>query len=176
MSYAKGPGRTDHFQTPPHAIDPIVSYLKREWRLWEPACGAGSMVTTLQSHGFCVIGTDIMTGHDFTQFDLFAPAQPEFDCIVTNPPYSIKDHVLERCYAIRKPFALLLPITALEGQRRQALYRKHGVEVVFMDKRINYRPPSGKGGGAWFSSIWVTHGLGIGAQMTFWQQEKRRQS
>jgi len=45
-----------------------------------------------------------------------------YDCIITNPPYSIKDRFLTRCYELKKPFALLMPLTALEGKYRQQLY------------------------------------------------------
>jgi hypothetical protein len=38
---------------------------------------------------------------------------------------------LRRCCESGKPFALLLPLTALEGQKRHELYRRYGLEVIF---------------------------------------------
>lgn len=161
---AKG---SDHFQTPPQALCPLLPYLRQEWRIWEPSCGAGSMVRALRGHGRAVIGTDVMDGVDFVEDGLFAAEIPDFDCILTNPPYSIKDRYLERCYHLGKPFALLLPITALGGGKRQKLYAKHGIEIILLGGRINFLTPSGQGGGSWFEVAWFTHGLNIGAQLTF---------
>lgn len=39
----------------------------------------------------------------------------EFDYLITNPPYSIKDKIIERCIDLGKPSVLLLPIDTLGG-------------------------------------------------------------
>jgi len=91
----------------------------------------------------------------------------EFDCIVTNPPYSLKNEFLERCYELKKPFALLLPLTALETRRRQRLFKEYGVEIVVLPKRINFETPSGRGSGSWFAVGWFTNWLNIGKQLVF---------
>ena len=38
-----------------------------------------------------------------------------YDGVITNPPYSLKDKFIEHCYELDKPFALLLPVTAIQG-------------------------------------------------------------
>jgi hypothetical protein len=50
--------------------------------------------------------------------------------------FSIKDRFLARFYALGKPFALLLPLTALEGTVRQKYYRAYGVQLLFLPKRV----------------------------------------
>ena len=163
MRPPQSPGSPDCFQTPPIALEPLYPHLKKEWIIWEPACGTGQLSTALAKRGFTVRGTDIIGGFDFLTFE------PEhFDCIVTNPPYSLKEEFLKRCYALGKPFALLLPLTALEGQERQPLFEKHGVEIIIFDKRINFVTPEGKqASGSWFMTAWFTWGLNIGKQLTF---------
>ena len=42
-----------------------------------------------------------------------------FDMIITNPPYSLKDEFIKKCYEWNKPFCLLLPITAFERKARK---------------------------------------------------------
>jgi hypothetical protein len=158
-------GRPDDFQTPAVALRPLLPYLKRSWRILEPACGKGNLVRALQAEGFpCVVGTDILMGADY---DFLSLRKALLDCTITNPPYSLKDEFLAKCYELGKPFALLLPLTALEGKRRQALYRAHGLELILMDRRINFETPSGKQGGSWFASAWFTWGLRIGRGLTF---------
>jgi hypothetical protein len=115
------------------------------------------------SGGHTVIATDILTGQDF----LTMPAPPGVDCIVTNPPYKYKQQFLERAYAHGKPFALLLPLTTFETAKRQALFKKHGLEVILFDKRINFTTPSGQGSGSWFATAWFTWGLHLPEILNF---------
>lgn len=153
--------KANDFQTPPVALKPLLPYLKKEWVIWECACGKGSLSLTLFNAGYKVIGSDIAFGDDFLIW------QPEhFDCIVTNPPYSLKDQFLKRCYLLGKPFALLMPLTTLEGKRQHWL-EKYGIEVILLDKRLNFETPSGKGSGSWFATAWFTNWLSIGRQLTF---------
>ncbi len=151
----------DDFQTPSSALAPLLPHLKKEWKIWEPAMGEGRLVAGLRKHGYQVEGTDILTGDDFLV------TEHECNPIVTNPPFSLKLEFLERCYALGKPFALLLPLTALEGVQRQNLYRQHGVEIVLLPKRINFVTPHKRKSSSWFSTAWFTHGLNIGQQLTF---------
>ena len=157
---------SNDFQTPVEALNPLLPYLKKDHLIWECACGKGNLVKALNGKGFSTVGTDILTGDDFLKW------QPEkFDCIITNPPYSIKQQFLERCYELKKPFALLLPLTTFETKKRQELFKKHGVEIIFFPKRLNFETPSGKGSGSWFATAWFTNWLGIGKELNFSQTE-----
>jgi len=160
----KSAGRSDIFQTPPHGVRYITPFIPKHWVIWENACGEGQIVQTLKEDGYQVVGTDIMHGFDFLS-PLCTPGI-EFDCILTNPPYSVKDDWLERCFDIGKPFALLLPITALGEQTRVAMYKKHGIQVVLPPERINFGTPSGEGSGSWFYAAWFCHGLDLPSQIT----------
>jgi len=152
----------DDFQTPSIALKTLLPYLNKDWLIWECAEGKGNLTKAFEEGGFEVIGTDIRNGKDFMIY------QPnEFDCIITNPPYSIKQKFLERAYSLHKPFAFLLPLTTFETAKRQKLFKKYGLEVIFLDKRINFETPSGKGSGAWFAVAWFTNGLKIGKELNF---------
>ena len=59
----------------------------------------------------------------------------DFDCIVSNPPFSCKDKILERLYTIGKPFAILLPQNSLQSLGRTKLFMKYGLEYLGFDKR-----------------------------------------
>jgi hypothetical protein len=146
-------GKTsDLFQTDPAALEPLLPFLRPFKRIWEPAAGMGFLARSLEFEGHEVVLTDIDRGFDFLEIEA-----RECDAIVTNPPYSIKDAWIDRCYDIGKPFALLLPYMALEGNRRQALYRRYGVDLLFLPRRVVFITPSGKKGGAWFPTAWFTY-------------------
>ena len=158
----------DDFQTPPEALEPLYPYLKKEWVIWEPATGKGNLAKALREwrdwpHG--VIESDILFSQDFLTWQ---PKREHWDCIITNPPFSLKQQFLERCYALGKPFALLLPLTTFETAKRQKLFRENGVEVIFFPKRINFETPNKVAhSSAWFATAWFTHGLKIGKELTF---------
>jgi len=160
----------DDYQTPPIALRPLLRHLKRDWVIWECAEGRGNLTRALREAGYEVIGSDILTGQDFLTW------QPErFDCIVTNPPYSLKQKFLVRAYHLGKPFAFLLPLTTLETRVRQEVFRRYGVEIILFDKRIDFEVPSQKESKSWFATAWFTNWLGIGQQLTFAKLRDGRQ-
>jgi hypothetical protein len=155
-------GSSNDFQTPERALKPLLPFLNKDWLIWECACGRNNLVNGLNEEGFLTQGTDILSGHDFLSW------KPEkFDCIITNPPFSLKDKFLERAYELGKPFAFLLPLTTFEGKVRQALFKMYGLQVIFFNKRINFETPSGKQGGSWFMTAWFTNGLNLPKEMNF---------
>lgn len=164
-------GAPDDYQTPPIALKPLLPYLNPEWRIWEPASGYGYLSSHLESLGFSVFASDL---NQEPSLDFLTWTPTFFDCIITNPPFSIKQKFLERAYMLGKPFALLLPLTTLETRKRQDLFRKFGVEIIFFDKRINFIMPQYEvqTGSSWFATAWFTWGLHIGQQMTFVRLEE----
>jgi len=156
-------GNSDDFQTPPEAIKPLLPFLDKDWIIWECAAGKGNLSRELIRRGFEVIETDILGGN----FDFLTQKPVQWDCIITNPPFSLKQEFLERCYQLKTPFALLLPLTTFETKKRQNLFKKHGVQIIFFDKRINFETPSGEGSGSWFATAWFTWGLNLPKDLNF---------
>jgi hypothetical protein len=156
-------GSPNDFQTPPEAIKPLLPYLPKKWTIWESASGKGNLVKAFKKEGYKVIASDIIKGQDF----LKVFPNMKFDCIITNPPYSLKQQFLERAYKLNKPFAFLLPLTALETAKRQRLFERNGLEVILFDRRISFETPNNNGTSSWFATAWFTHGLHIGRQLTF---------
>jgi len=152
-------GRSDEYKTPEIAIEILLPYLKKEWIIWECAWGKGSLAKHLENKGFEVIGDN----RDFIKDKPMLTHQ----VIVTNPPYSLKEKFLQRCYELEKPFALLMPLTALEGKKRGKLYRKYGIQLIIPNKRINFITPSGEDSGAWFQTAWFCYKLNLPKDLMF---------
>jgi hypothetical protein len=155
-------GSPNDFQTPPEALKPLMPYLKKNMTIWECASGSGNLVKEFKKKGFNVISSDILNGKDFLKYE-----PKDYDVIITNPPFSIKQEFLERAYSLKKPFAFLLPLTTFESKKRQELFKKYGLEVILIDQRVNFETPDGKGNGSWFATAWFTHGLKIGKELNF---------
>ena len=156
---------SDEFQTPEIAIRCLLPYLPKYWVIWECAWGGGSLAGHLLNSGYEVIGFEFMDFFSETYY-------PEnYDAIVTNPPYTLKDEFLAHCYELGKPFALLMPLSALEGKRRGALYREHGIQLIIPNKRITFITPTGKsketGSSAWYQTAWFTRGLHLPKDLMF---------
>lgn len=128
----------DRCNTPAYAVEPLLPYIRRDWVVWEPAAGTDNIVNALAPHVTGIIGTDLIKEPPRNFFEY----QPRvFDAIVTNPPYSIKFDWLERCYALGKPFALLVPVEMIGAQSAQKLMERHGAELLLLNRRVNFEMP-----------------------------------
>ncbi len=151
----------DDWQSPVEAIQLLFEYIPANFKLiLEPACGNGNISNFLISKGKVVISRDILTGSDF----LLEPIPPTIDAIITNPPFSSKTQFIQRCVDSDKPWALLLPITALEGKRGKLL---KGTQLLIPNKRINFEFNGEQKNGCFFTSIWITSGFGLEKDLNF---------
>jgi hypothetical protein len=143
----------DRCYTPAYALDPLLPYLHPDAVVWEPAAGAGHLVRALEATGRRVIASEITQGQNYF---IHNPGADAWDVQITNPPYSSKYHWVEHAYALGKPFALLMPLETLGAASYQRHARKHGGEVLVLNKRVNfYMPNMGlSGGGANFPVAW----------------------
>lgn len=153
-------GKFDEIYTPEYAIYPLLPYLPPDLVIWECAWGGGHLAGYFQKRGFSVVGDPKIN------FLTQTLGEHAFDIIITNPPFSKKDQFLKRCYWTGKPFALLLPLTALGAQQRVDLYNKNGIQVIIPNRRINYIVPSGKKSN-WFHSAWFCHKMNLPKDIIF---------
>ena len=142
MQQANRTASGDEVLTPMYAVKPLVKYLRAAGleRIWCPFDKVDSaFVKVLMANGFDVRWSHIDDGDDF--FERVPPGWAQ--AIVSNPPYSKKDAVIERLYEYGLPFAMLVPLTTLQGKRRGRLFAEHGVQWLGFDARVEF---TGKGG------------------------------
>lgn len=147
----------EHFDTPEYAIGPLLQYLPAEATIWEctDTYGKSGIASGLKKHGWKVETSGI------PELDFLANDVTGWDIIVTNPPYRQKDAFIRKCIDYDKPFALLLPLTALEGIKRGNMWREIEYEfgLLVLDRRVEFT-----GGGVWFNTSWFTRGLFTGVR------------
>ena len=133
--------KNDEYFTPTYAVYPIIKRLKPGAAVWCPFDTADSaFVQVLSTCGFRVTYGHIQTGQNFFLVDV-----PECDYIISNPPYSLKNQVLARLYAIGKPFAMLINFQGIfDSQERFRLFRENRVEMLWLSPRVNYISADGK--------------------------------
>ena len=157
-------GHTDEIYTPAYALKPLLPFIpKTVTRIWEPCWGTGILAMHLHSEGFIV--------HGGPSDDFLSTRCIYVDMIITNPPYSLKTKFLARAFEIGLPFAFLLPLTALEGRERGDMYRKHGIQLIIPNRRVNFITPNG-GTSSWFQTAWFTYGLNLAKDLNFVEMKR----
>ena len=148
--------REDEFYTPAYAVRPIVKHIPAKATVWCPFDTEDSeYVKILRAEGFNVIATHIWNGQDFFEYE---PSEP-YDIIISNPPYRAKDAILKRLKELDKPYAMLLPLATLQGQKRFPYI--NDCEALIFDKRIQFYKDSYEKiwGNAYFGTFYLCRKL-----------------
>lgn len=128
----------DTFQTPRYATELLIPFIPvKVGTIWECACGGSRMITPLIEAGYSVIGSDI-TDHPLCNFLSMVP-NFEFDCIITNPPFSVKEGFIEKAFEYGVPFAFLINAD-YSGQTIDWIRR--GCQKIVPTSRISYLTPN----------------------------------
>jgi hypothetical protein len=121
----------DFYATPPEAVRALLRVEKLPRRIWEPACGGGSIAETLRAGGHTVHAADLhdwgcpnrRSGVDFLN-EHSAPAG--VTCIVSNPPYKLAEQFVTHALDLCPRVVVLLRLAFLESERRSPLL-DHGL-------------------------------------------------
>jgi len=151
----------DFYPTPDWATGALIDNEHFEGRIWEPACGDGTMARVLQGTGQPVDASDLYNrGYGETGVD-FLKASRSVENIITNPPFNSAEGFVEA--GLRQAthkLCLLLRLAFLEGANRQRMIfaKTPPARVWVFSERITFYPAGAvvKGNGttayAWF--VW----------------------
>lgn len=134
----------DECYTPDYAVYPILKYLDKfkGKTIWCPFdTDESEYVKIFKENGFNVIYSHKDDGKNFYDFGngLFAQEMPDFDILISNPPFHNKALLVDKVIALGKPFALLLPLTWLNDSAPYRLFAKGGLELILFDKRVKFK-------------------------------------
>lgn len=135
---AKTNKESDEYYTPREAVVPLLKHLthhcnKSQYTIWCPFDKSCSQfVKVFEEAGYKVIATHIDNGQNFFYYE----PDEQYDFIISNPPFSVKDDVLKRLTELGKPYAMLLPLPTLQGQKRFPYLQN--TQALIFDKRVNY--------------------------------------
>lgn len=133
VGYLTSDKEDNELYTPFYAVDHIIKYLPKDKTIWCPFDEEWSaFYQRLKEEEFDVVRSSLQDRQDFFEYE-----PDEFDIVVSNPPFSLKDKVLERLYSFNKPFAILLPLNSLQGKTRYK-YFKQGIQILSFDARVSY--------------------------------------
>src|SRR5690606_15833220 len=108
----------DTVMTPPHIAKAIVGRYQPTGMVLEPCKGTGNIFRELPTpRDWC----EITQGRDFLQY------QKRVDWIITNPPYSIYDLFLAKCFEVADHVVLLVPIAkAFKSMKIERMVDEYG--------------------------------------------------
>lgn len=118
--------KDDLYETPPEAVRALLSAEFVPTRIWEPACGPGSIVSVLRDTGREVVAGDLVDygcplsfhGIDFLM-ETRAPLGLE--CVVTNPPFKLAGEFVCKALELCPLVIMLLRLAFLESERRRPI-------------------------------------------------------
>lgn len=125
----------DEWYTPKEAVKIILPFIKPMSRVLCPFDTSKSeFVINLIEQGHEVTFSHIDTGTDF-----FNISKPDVDYIISNPPFSKRDAILERLYEWKIPFAMVFNANGLfDSKTRSTLAKTYGAEVIYMYPRVRF--------------------------------------
>jgi len=107
----------DQYNTTPEIWEMISHLIPKDKILFEAFLKdnwSSKSAIILRDMGFNVVGNPTID---------FFNELPEYDIIVSNPPYSMKKKIFQRLAVIDKPFILILPISTITKQFVKVLER-----------------------------------------------------
>lgn len=130
---ARNTADSDECYTPFYAVDPVLEFLPKDKKIWCPFDEEWSaFYQTFVRGGYDVVRSSLIEGQDFFEYE------PEkWDIMISNPPFSKKDDVLQRAFDLGKPFALLLPANSIQGKKRFKIFRNE-IQMLCFDQRIDF--------------------------------------
>lgn len=142
MDFAKKKAEKDEWFTPKEAVFPILRYLKPNSIIWCPFdTKESNFVKILEEAGHIVHATHINVGYDFFDYK----TSKKCDYIVSNPPYSLRNNILQRLFKIGKPFAMLMNTNGLfDSDLRWNLFKNNNFTLIYLKGRVNYMEKYGE--------------------------------
>jgi hypothetical protein len=129
----------DCYQSPPCAVEALLSAERLPHVVWEPAAGRGNIVRVLRDAGHAVVASDIRDYGFPLHFrcDFLAETKVPARCaaIVTNPPYRLAQQFVAHALELSPLVLMLLRLAFLESERRSPLIDGGHLARVHVFKR-----------------------------------------
>jgi hypothetical protein len=146
LDHAAGSGRhalthrgADCYWTPPVAVEALLEVERLPHSLWEPAAGAGHIVTVLRDRGYAMIASDIQNHgfplHFHANFLATTKMPGGSEGIITNPPYRDANAFVRHAISLAPQIYMLLRLQFLEGVGRSDILEGAGLRAVYVFRK-----------------------------------------
>ena len=128
---------TDEWYTTEESVRMIIPYLYGRYKkiLCPFDKKESNFNKVLSEYGFDVTYSHIDTGTDFFKIDNLK----DYDAIVSNPPFSKRQKILERLFESGVPFAMIMNFNGLfDSKARWELFKKNEFELLVPLGRMHF--------------------------------------
>ena len=132
-------GNNDECYTPYYAVIPILKYIPKDAIVWCPFDTKESEFVKQISDTNQVEYSHINNGQDFFQYE-----PPEWNVMLSNPPFTNKRKYFERALSFNKPFALIMTNTWLNDSAPKQLFKDKDLQLLMFDRRMKFISPDGR--------------------------------
>ena len=150
----------DQYNTTPEIWEMIAHLIPKDKILFEAFLKdnwSSKSAIILRDMGFNVVGNPTI--------DFFGEL-PEYDIIVSNPPYSMKKKIFQRLAVLDKPFILILPISTISKQFVKVLERDK-VQMIIPSKRMQFEKAGVELSRCWFDTCFLCYKMNLERDITF---------
>ena len=150
----------DQYNTTPEIWEMIAHLIPKDKILFEAFLKdnwSSKSAIILRDMGFNVVGNPTI--------DFFGEL-PEYDIIVSNPPYSMKKKIFQRLAVLDKPFILILPISTITKQFVKVLERDK-VQMIIPSKRMQFEKAGVELSRCWFDTCFLCYKMNLERDITF---------
>ena len=120
----------DDYMTPKHAWENIKDFIPNDKIIWEAFYGDGESGKYLTELGFNTIHEEI----DFFDDETI----PDYDIIISNPPFSQSKAIMNRLAILDKPFILIMPSSKIYTSYFRENFKNKGLQIIIPRKRIHF--------------------------------------
>lgn len=92
---------------------------------------------------------------------------PDCDIVITNPPFSQKNKVLQWLLNLDKPFMVLLPINQMCNKSYQKLKHFSEIQYIVPHGRYNFEIKGQQTSGNWFNCLWYCYKCNLPNSINF---------
>jgi len=152
--------KDDQYNTTPEMWEMINHLIPKDKILFEAFLKdnwSSKSAITLRKLGHSVVGDPTMD---------FFNEPPEYDIIVSNPPYSIKKKIFERLAVLDKPFILIVPISTITKQYVKVLERDK-IQMIIPSKRMQFERSGVELSRCWFDTCFLCYKINLERDITF---------
>lgn len=109
-------------------------------QIFEPCAGNGATSKVFTEKGFDVTSKDIKDGFDFLKDDY---KEGEFECVLTNPPFSLFDEIVNKAKFVASKKVVMIGKTNFLGaySRYKSDFFKGCSAIYVLNRQIDYQFP-----------------------------------
>lgn len=164
----------DFYPTPPDVTHSLMRFLHKECefifdtplKIHEPACGDGAMSEVIKSYGHDVYSSDINT--KYGEISNFLDPSDNlwfgFDAIITNPPFNLSEHFINKSLHEAKIVCMLLKSQYWHAKKRTELFNRNTPKFILP---LTWRPDFDGRGSPTMDLLWTVWIKGYGKECIY---------